>query len=136
MEEIREIMNSSMKRDIDRIVFREVWNFNLFQMACLFKDRCLINYKYDPRALNDRCVVHKWQHRTLTTYLTTDMVRVFLTNDIGELLIQILNNLIIEVAEPEKNPRVKKITEMCIKIYEGELYKEFINCYNKGYFVE
>ena len=113
-----------------------------FKLSCLYKDICLQNYKYKPRLICNQ-VIHEWEHSSKTHTLTVDIIREMLTHDLWVLFNEIQYEYLSETqinSENSKNEaeelqrKIKKISEICIFIKNGILFKEFIDNYRLGYF--
>jgi hypothetical protein len=110
-----------------------------FKLSCLYKDICLQNYKYKPRLICNQ-VIHEWEHSCKKHTLTVDIIRETLTYDLWVLF----NEMQVDLSESQLNSKngenetlqrqIKKMSEICIFIKNGILFKEFIDNYRLGYF--
>jgi hypothetical protein len=139
MENIEEFTTIIMNNIMDYIT--------AFDVCCLVKDICFKNYCYRPEFRGPK-ISHIWEHQYNANILTvTDIKLIFQTSIFN--LINDLHNAILkesqkyepsstyewEVNEWEVIQRkMKKISEILIMFQSGEVFKEFVDCYRKGYF--
>ena len=115
---------------------------NYFKASCLYKDVCLKNYKYKPRLNICNQVIHEWEHSYKEETLTVDTIRQILVHEVFELASETQNQYLSEVQHYDQSDeihekfqkKIKKISEICIFIKNGILFKEFIDNYRLGYF--
>ena len=118
------------------------YSIQAFKLSCIYKDVCLKNYKYNPRLDICNQVIHEWEHSYKEETLNVDKIRQILLHDVFELVSEKQNQYLSESQHYEANDehhekfqrKMKKISELCIWIQKGLLFKEFIDNYRFGYF--
>jgi hypothetical protein len=117
---------------------------NRFKFICLFVDNCLKDYNYKPKSSTVlKLVIHEWEHKTNETILTINDMREILTTTIK----QILNELNLQYTADAQmivdkyateykviKRKIKMIAYINSEITKGNIFKEFIDCYNRCYF--
>jgi hypothetical protein len=120
-----------------QILKTNIFDMTTFEICCLFKEVLLENYIYKPNLTYYNQVTHMWEHRLTRETISINQIRK-MCKEIRNRLLNIqkdfLQNLDDITLENETNTRkIKHIAELCIYIHSGDLYKEFIDCFRKGY---
>jgi hypothetical protein len=121
-----------------QILKNNITDITTFEICCLFKDVLLENYVYKPNLTHYNQVTHMWEHRLTRETISINQIRK-ICKEIRYKLLNIQNeflqNLDDSTLENETNNtrKIKHIAELCIYIHSGDLYKEFIDCFRKGY---
>lgn len=123
------------------IINEDICSLHTFKLLCIFKDMCLKNYKYKPRLGNCNQIIHEWQHFKSYETLTVDTMRKILTHDVFEIMTELQLKYIAKIRIESKykthyglQKKIKKLSDICIMLEKGLLFKEFIDCYRDGYF--
>ncbi len=123
-------------------VLESAFNYNNYDLCGLFKDICLINYKYKPRLDDINQVIYEWQHRHNGHILTTDFIRKIFDNELYERFRNIQSNLLLEAQQLKTDDenhkicqkKVKKLAEICVRLRKVSYFKAFIDNYRLGYY--
>jgi hypothetical protein len=128
--------------DFKNILKEELFNLNKFKLCCIVNDYVLRDYKYNLRNDNDSQIIHVWVHkitnelillkdiRIMTTEILSNIFREIQTEYMSDLQCYVHNDVISE----NKMRAVKRISEICVMINQGDIFKEFVDLYKKLYF--
>jgi len=128
--------------ELKKIIAKDVLDYRTkFEWCRLVNDICFKNYCYRPQ-FKGRQTIHLWEHQYNTNILTVTHVRLIFEIHISKLLSNLQNYYMEESQKYETNidefdviqRKINKITEKCILINSGEVFKEFVDCYRNGYF--
>jgi len=130
--------------DFKNILKEELFNLNKFKLCCIVNDYVLRDYKYNLRNDNDSQIIHEWVHkitnelillkdiRIMTTEILSNIFREIQTEYMSDL--QYIHKNINDVISENKMRAVKRISEICVMINQGDIFKEFVDLYKKSYF--
>jgi hypothetical protein len=121
---------------------KDLWNIQPFYLACIYKDICFKNYKYNPRCDNCNRIIHEWEHNFNHRIITVDMIRNIMIYDMYDMVTELQTEYLNEAQHYNPSDenhekyqiQLKKIAEICILISRGVFFKEFIDSYKNGYF--
>jgi hypothetical protein len=150
MENIDEFINT-YKETLDELFEYEYTEDGIsnFEFVCMFKDIFLKNYCYKSytSSTNSNQIVHEWvNNKNDTIILSINDIRNYLRENIIDRLIDLSNQYIdnqhvVKMQfTPGCNPhilndyKIKYIQKKQNSIKNGEVYKEFLDCYKNGYF--
>ena len=148
MENIDEFIDA-YKKSLDNLFEYEYKNNAIpnFEFVCMFKDICLKNYHYKSyySSENSNQIVHEWVYNTNTSLiLNINDIRTYLRKDIFERHIELSNHYTEVIQQFWLSPgdkqyiltdcKIKYIQQKQHSIKNGEVYKEFLDCYKNGYF--
>ena len=129
MENIQEFMSA---------IEDNLYSLEAYKISCIYKDICLINYKYNPRLDSCNQVIPEWKHSNKEEILTIDKIRQILVHNVFELVSEMQNDALtksqLNCEDEQLQIKIKKTAEICICIQKGVLFKEFIDNYRLGYF--
>ncbi len=119
-----------------------------FVFCCAFHDSCLRDYKYFAVTNSDSNFNYKfyWSNKKNvnpdTRYLYVDHIRRILMNDMYDVVKKLHSSFLEQLQEYNLytdsyaycQEKIKKCSEWLQQIENGDIFKEFINCYKNGYF--
>jgi len=132
-----------------QILKTNILNLSTYNICELCHDVLLEFYSYKPKLGYGDTVVHMWENQTTREIITVGKIRIMCKRILNS-LINVQNEYMVEIEnynsceetehDSEKTEKIeilkkkiKKIAELCIYIQDGNLYKEYIDCFRKGY---
>jgi hypothetical protein len=118
----------------------DIYNINPFMLCCLCNDIYLKDYKYCPE-LNKQ-IIHLWTSKYTKPSLTINDIRFIFETYVKYAIIELQTQYLADAQifeDGDKNHcvlqrKIKKCAEICIMLNSGVVFKEFVDCFNNGYF--
>jgi hypothetical protein len=130
--------------DFKNILKEELFNLNKFKLCCIVNDYVLRDYKYNLRNDNDSQIIHEWVHKITNELILLKDIRIITTEILSNIFseiqteymsdLQYIHKNINDVISENKMRAVKRISEICVMINQGDIFKEFVDLYKKSYF--
>jgi hypothetical protein len=129
--------------DFKNILKNELFNLNKFKLCCIINDYVLRDYKYNLRNDNDNQIIHEWVHKITNKLILLKDIRIMTTEILSSIFSEIqteyMSDLqfyenINDVISENKMRAVKRISEICVMIDQGDIFKEFVDLYKNAYF--
>jgi len=130
--------------DFKNILKEELFNLNKFKLCCIVNDYVLRDYKYNLRNDNDSQIIHEWVHKITNELILLKDIRIMTTEILSSIFseiqteymsdLQYIHKNINDVISENKMRAVKRISEICVMINQGDIFKEFVDLYKKSYF--
>lgn len=129
--------------DFKNILKNELFNLNKFKLCCIINDYVLRDYKYNLRNDNDNQIIHEWVHKITNKLILLKDIRIMTTEILSSIFSEIqteyMSDLqfyenINDVISENKMRAVKRISEICVMIDQGDIFKELVDLYKNAYF--
>ena len=129
--------------DFKNILKEELFNLIKFKLCCIVNDYVLRDYKYNLRNDNDSQIIHVWVHKITNELILLKDIRIMTTEILSSIFSEIqteyMSDLqfyenINDVISENKMRAVKRISEICVMIDQGDIFKEFVDLYKNAYF--
>ena len=127
----------------ENILKNELFNLNKFKLCCIINDYVLRDYKYNLRNDNDNQIIHEWVHKITNKLILLKDIRIMTTEILSSIFSEIqteyMSDLqfyenINDVISENKMRAVKRISEICVMIDQGDIFKELVDLYKNAYF--
>jgi len=103
----------------------------------------LKDYKYKARTDSDNQIIQEWFHKTTNKLISLKDIRIMSTEVFSSIFSAIQTQYMYELqlyenmntSECENKRRaVMKISEICVMINRGDIFKEVVDLYKNSYF--
>ena len=123
-------------------IFEDICLNNSYHICCLCKDIFLKDYNYNPQLNKCGQIIHLWEHTRFRDVLTICDIRYVLGNYLFSQMQELEYEYLAKSQNYEPNDdehekiqrNIKHFAQYAVLFSSGVVYKEFIDCYNKGYF--
>lgn len=130
--------------ELIQILKNKMFDLNKFKLCCIFNDYMLKDYTYKSRNDNhNNQIIHEWFHKTTNELISLKDIRIMATDVLSSIFLEIqteymsdlqlyenINNAVSE----NKMRAIMKISEICVMINQGDVFKELVDFYRKSYF--
>ena len=130
--------------ELIQILKEELFNLNKFKLCCIFNDYMLKDYKYKARTDTDNQIIQEWFHKTTNKLIVLKDIRIMSTEILSAIFSTIQTEYMsdlqpyenINTAEFDNNRRaIMMISEICVMINRGDIFKEVVDLYKNSYFI-
>jgi hypothetical protein len=129
--------------ELIQILKDEMFTLNKFKLCCIFNDYMLKDYKYKARTDNDNQIIQEWFHKTTNKLISLKDIRIMSTEVFASIFSAMQTQYMYEMQSYENINNVvsenamraaKRISEICVMINQGDIFKELIDLYKNSYF--
>ena len=138
-----ELIQMDTGNELIQILKDEMFTLNKFKLCCIFNDYMLKDYKYKARTDNDNQIIQEWFHKTTNKLISLKDIRIMSTEVFSSIFSAMQTQYMYEM-QPYENVNnvvsenamraVKRISEICVMINQGDIFKELIDLYKNSYF--
>ena len=129
--------------ELIQILKEELFNLNKFKLCCIFNDYMLKDYKYKARTDTDNQIIQEWFHKTTNKLIVLKDIRIMSTEILSAIFSTIQTEYMSDLYHSEifndtvrenKMRAILRISEICVMINRGDIFKEVVDFYRKSYF--